>query len=192
MHFIIVPGLDGSDRNHWQSAWESDWLPDATRITPASWTHPDRDDWVTAIDRAMDGRSPAGDRPPDDVILITHSLGCLAATHWLTTSPSATVRGVFLVAPPDPLGPTFPTALLESFVPFEPAPLDVPAVLVVSEDDPYCTLDAADRLATGWDVPLINAGHHGHLNSDSDLGLWPFGQDLLTSFLAGLGQRIAG
>ncbi|MEU4290992.1 alpha/beta hydrolase [Kribbella sp. NPDC026596] len=193
MRFIIVPGLDGSDHHHWQSAWESSWLPNAARITPASWTDPDRDDWTTAIDHAVHhpaARSSGQRRNPadDDVVLITHSLGCLAATHWLTTSPSPTVRGVFLVAPPDPLAPTFPIPLLDTFIPFEAAELHVPAVLIVSEDDPYCTVDAANRLAIGWDVPLISAGRQGHLNSDSDLGLWPAGQDLLTSFLAGLGH----
>ena len=176
MHFIIIPGLDGSDHNHWQSRWEADWLTDATRIAPASWTHPDLDDWTAAIDRAVLSR------PDDDVVLITHSLGCLAAAHWLTTSPR-TVRGVFLVAPPDQLAPTFPTALLPTFASIDHAPLGLPAVLIVSEDDPYCTVDAADRLATAWAVPLITTGRHGHLNSDSDLGLWPVGQQLLTSFL---------
>jgi hypothetical protein len=27
MHIIIIPGLDGSDDRHWQSRWESGWLP---------------------------------------------------------------------------------------------------------------------------------------------------------------------
>ena len=92
MRFIIVPGLDGSDHDHWQSAWESNWLPNATRITPASWTQPDRDDWINAIDQAVD----------DDVVLITHSLGCLAATHWLTTPSPVGARGL-------PGGTTGPT-----------------------------------------------------------------------------------
>jgi predicted alpha/beta hydrolase family esterase len=185
MHFIIVPGLDGSDHNHWQSRWESDWLPHATRIAPASWTHPDLDDWTAAIDQAVK------ECASDDVVLITHSLGCLAASHYLTTSvrPAAefpSVRGVFLVAPPDRLAPTFPTSLLPIFTAIDPAPLGLPAVLVVSEDDPYCTVEAAARLATGWAVPLVTTGRQGHINSDSDLGLWPLGQGLLTSFLAGL------
>ena len=182
MHFIIIPGLDGSDHNHWQSRWESGWLPAATRIAPASWTNPDLTDWTAAIDRAVSGR--------DDVVLITHSLGCLAAAHWLTTTSAPSVRGVFLVAPPDQLAATFPAALLSTFVPLSPSPLSVPAVLVVSEDDPYCTVDAAGRLAAGWAVPLITTGRQGHINSDSGLGLWPAGQDLFTSFLAGLGSRV--
>ena len=176
MHFIIIPGLDGSDDNHWQSRWESGWLHGATRIAPASWTHPDLDDWTAAIDSAVRRH------PDDDVVLITHSLGCLAAAHWLTTA-SHTVRGVFLVAPPDQLAPTFPTALIPAFASIDPAPLGLPAVLIASEDDPYCTVEAADRLATAWAVPLITTGRHGHLNSDSDLGEWPVGRQLLTTFL---------
>jgi predicted alpha/beta hydrolase family esterase len=183
VRFIIVPGLDGSDHNHWQSTWESDWLSDATRIAPASWTKPDLDDWTTAIGSAID----LSDEP---AVLITHSLGCLATAHWLTTVGSPTVRGAFLVAPPDQLAPTFPVDLLPSFIDLRATRLPVPALLVASDNDPYCTVEAATRLAAGWEVPLITTGSHGHLNSDSDLGLWPHGQQLVTSFLAGLGTGV--
>jgi len=185
MHFIIIPGLDGSDHNHWQSTWESGWLANSTRIAPASWTHPDRDDWTAAIDHA------AGQVADDDVVLVTHSLGCYAAAHWLTTSAAPHVRGVFMVAPPDQRAPAFPTTLLSTFACLEPSPLRLPAVLVASDDDPYCTPEAAARLAVNWAVPLVTTGRLGHINSDSDLGLWPLGQRLLTSFVAGLGLTVA-
>ena len=180
MRFIIVPGLDGSDHNHWQSSWESDWLPNATRITPASWTNPDRDDWTAAIDAAIA-------LTEEPAVLIAHSLGCLAVAHWLTKVGSPNVRGAFLVAPPDQLAPTFPGGLLPTFTNLRATPLPVPTLLIASDNDPYCAIDAAARLATDWEVPLITTGSHGHLNSDSNLGLWPHGQQLLTSFLAGLG-----
>ena len=179
MRFIIVPGLDDSDHHHWQSAWESSWLPNATRITPTSWTHPDRDDWIAAISDAV----ALTDEP---VVLVAHSLGCHAVAQWLSTAGSPTVRGAFLVAPPDPLAPTFPVDLLPTFTNLRAAALPVPGLLIVSDNDPYCTIDAATRLATDWDIPLITTGCHGHLNSDSNLGRWPQGQHLLTSFLAGL------
>ncbi|MEV0802780.1 alpha/beta hydrolase [Kribbella sp. NPDC050281] len=185
MHFIIVPGLNGSDHNHWQSAWESAWLANSTRIAPASWTHPDRDDWTAAIDHAV--RQHAD----DDVVLVTHSLGCYAAAHWLTTSAAPHVRGVFMVAPPDQRAPSFPITLLPTFAGLEPSPLRLPAVLVASDDDPYCTVEAAARLAVNWTVPLVTTGRQGHINSDSDLGLWPLGQRLLTTFVAGLGLTVA-
>jgi uncharacterized protein len=184
VRFIIVPGLDGSDHNHWQSTWEADWLPTATRIAPASWTNPDRDDWTTAISDAI----ALADEP---VVLIAHSLGCHAAAHWLTTvgSPTALglVCGAFLVAPPDQQAPTFPADRLRSFTDLRATRLPVPALLVASDNDPYCTVDAATRLANAWEIPLITTGRDGHLNSDTNLGLWPHGQQLLTSFLAGLG-----
>lgn len=179
MRFIIVPGLDGSDHMHWQSVWESAWLPGATRIAPASWTTPDLDDWTAAISAAVD----LADEP---AVLIAHSLGCHAVAHWLTTVGSPTVRGAFLVAPPDQLAPTFPVDRLSTFTDLRATPLPVPAVLIASDNDPYCTVAAAGELAAGWEVPLITTGNDGHLNSDSNLGHWPRGQELFTSYLAGL------
>ena len=82
MQHIIVPGWNGSGASHWQSVWESGWLPDAIRIEPASWDHPDRDDWTAAIERAVQ-------KADDEVVLITHSLGCFAVAHWLTSTPYA-------------------------------------------------------------------------------------------------------
>jgi predicted alpha/beta hydrolase family esterase len=184
MQHIIVPGWNGSDARHWQSVWESGWLPEAIRIEPASWTHPDRDDWTAAIERAVQ-------KADDEVVLITHSLGCFAAVHWLSSTPYAepgrAVRGVFLVAPPDQQAETFPADVLATFVEPNPVAIGLPAVLLASEDDPYCTVDAAARMAGEWQVPLITTGKDGHLNSDSNLGPWPLGQNLLTAFKAGLG-----
>jgi predicted alpha/beta hydrolase family esterase len=181
MRFVIVPGLDGSDDRHWQSRWETDWLPSPVRIQPSSWTTPDLDDWSRAITTAVPAEG--------DVVFIAHSLGCLAVAHWLTTgSPLVTaVRGAFLVAPPDQLASTFPTTRLPTFASLPASPLGLPGVLVASDNDPYCTVEAATRLATCWEVPLVATGRHGHLNSESDLDVWPSGQRLLTSFLAGLG-----
>jgi predicted alpha/beta hydrolase family esterase len=196
MHHIIVPGWNGSDGAHWQSVWESDWLQ-ATRIEPASWTHPDRDDWTAALDRAVQ-------KADDDVVFIAHSLGCFAVAHWLTRTPDAAapianaepgraaihrVRGVFLVAPPDQQADTFPAETLASFIEPKPVKIDLPAVLIASEDDPYCLVDGATRMAGEWQIPLITIGRQGHINSDSDLGPWPLGQNLLTAFEAGLGSR---
>ncbi|MGW6282588.1 RBBP9/YdeN family alpha/beta hydrolase [Kribbella sp. NPDC055071] len=180
MHYIIVPGWNGSDGDHWQSIWASDWLPAATRIAPASWTHPDRDDWTSAIERSVQDAD-------DEVVLVAHSLGCFAAAEWLTGTTSTRVRGVFLVAPPDQRAETFPADLLATFLAPDPVAIGVPAVLVASEDDPYCSVDAAARMAAEWRTPLITTGLQGHINSDSNLGAWHLGQSLLTAFTAGLG-----
>src|ERR1700733_9671769 len=103
MRWVIVPGIDNSGEDHWQSHWQDEWGPSATRIQVASWSAPDLDDWCEAIERVV---RLAGGEP---VVLVAHSLGCIASTHWLTAS-DAQIRGVFLVSPPDRDGVAFPTA----------------------------------------------------------------------------------
>lgn len=177
MHFVIVPGINGSGEDHWQSIWQGEWGPAASRIAPSSWDEPDVDDWCEALDRAVAGAGSA------DVVLVAHSLGCITATEWAARTRPA-VRGVFLVAPPDTAEPGFP-AEASTFTTLTPVPLEVPGLLVTSENDPYCTTDAADRLAKAWRVDHVSAGSAGHINSAGGLGRWEFGRALFTAFAAG-------
>jgi predicted alpha/beta hydrolase family esterase len=62
-------GIDNSDQHHWQTIWEAEWGPAATRIAVASWTSPDLDDWVGAIERAVRMTGTP------DVVLVAHSGG---------------------------------------------------------------------------------------------------------------------
>ena len=178
MDYVIVPGVGNSGDAHWQTRWEADWGRQATRIAPASWDEPEVGNWCDALAAAVARMSPP-------TVLVAHSLGCLAVTEWLTRYAPA-VAGAFLVAPPDPRGAAFPAGAAPSFVSLTPRPLPVPAVAIVSADDPYCAPAAAYGLAAEWDVPVIAIGALGHVNSDSGLGDWPAGRDLLTAFTAGL------
>jgi len=182
MRFVIIPGIHGSDENHWQSFWQAEWGPSASRISPSSWDEPDLDDWCGAIDRAVDEARSA------DVVLVAHSLGCLAAISW-TAGRRPNIHGVFLVSPPDPAGPNFPAAA-PTFASLAPAPLDVPGLIIGSEDDPYCATDSGIRLAAALQLDRVSAGFVGHINSASRLGRWDFGRALLTAFTAGSRHRI--
>lgn len=185
MRFVIVPGLDGSDESHWQSRWEADWGSLAVRIEPLSWTEPDLDDWDKAIAAAVT-------RADSDVVLVAHSLGCLVAAHWAAQHPES-VSGVFLVAPPDRFGPSFPAGLVPSFATLAEKPLNIPGLVVYSDDDPYCTPEAAQRQAAKWGLPLTSVGPYGHLNSASGLHGWETGRSLLTALLAEIaGLRLDG
>lgn len=175
MHFVIVPGINGSDESHWQSVWEAEWGPSASRFTPSSWDDPDLDDWCQALDRAES----------HDVVLVAHSLGCLAATEWVRRAARPGVRGLFLVAPPDYIRPDFPVEAA-TFTKLTPAPVDIPGLVVYGDDDPYCTPEASVELANGWGLPHVSAGTSGHINSASGLGGWDFGRALLTAFTAGV------
>jgi uncharacterized protein len=178
MRIVTVPGIDGSDEVHWQSHWEASLGSAARRIAPSSWSKPDLADWSGAISQAVTDAE-------DDVVLVAHSLGCLAVTHWLPQAVDR-VGGVFLVAPPDPTGPNFPAAAAPSFASVDLDAVGTPGLVVTSDDDPYCDPSSAARLCNGWELPRISLANQGHLNSTSGLGSWETGWNLLTAFTAGL------
>ncbi|MBO3737339.1 RBBP9/YdeN family alpha/beta hydrolase [Actinoplanes flavus] len=173
--YIIIPGIDGSDEDHWQTRWERRWGAAAVRIAPSSWTAPDLEDWVAAVGTAYAGISPKGHR----VALVAHSLGCWAAAIWLNRNPKRAVAGTLLVAPPDPGGPAFPGQAAPTFRHLPAEPLSCPATVVGSGNDPYASAGAAAGLADRWRAGWHLAGDHGHLNSASGLGDWPAGHRLL-------------
>ena len=178
MHFVTVPGIGGSGKKHWQRIWEAEWGQRASRISVTSWTSPDLKDWTDAIEQAV------RQAESQSVVLVAHSLGCLAAARW-TANRRTDILGVFLVAPPDRAGAIFPAAA-PTFAAVAEKPLDVPRLMVFSGNDPYCAPDVAARLSNDWAVPAINAGSLGHINSASGLGRWDGGHAMLTAFSAGL------
>jgi uncharacterized protein len=178
MHYVTVPGIDGSDGEHWQSIWEAEWGRRASRISVSSWSLPEPGDWCDAIDRAVSQAGSVG------VVLVAHSLGCLAAVRW-AAQRRPRVAGVFLVAPPDRAGALFPAAA-GAFAAAPESPLDVPGLIVSSDNDPYCSSEVAGRLASDWGLSRVSAGPAGHVNSASGLGRWDAGHALLTAFTAGL------
>ncbi|MGW6194514.1 RBBP9/YdeN family alpha/beta hydrolase [Kribbella sp. NPDC055110] len=175
---VILPGIDGSDNVHWQSRWEQSWGDRAVRIAPASWTEPELDDWVAAVQRAYDDARSRD----DDVVLIAHSLGCWTAAAWLAAGGSATAA--FLVAPPDTQHPTFPTDRAGTFQSVPTQPLPCPSLLVASTNDPYCTPDRSTTFATAWNADCHLIDNAGHLNSTSNLEAWPHGRNLLNDLLS--------
>jgi uncharacterized protein len=184
MHYVTIPGIDGSDQEHWQSIWEAEWGQQATRISVSSLSRPELADWCDAIDRAVtESGSP-------DTVLVAHSLGCLAAARWAARRRPG-FAGLFLVAPPDRAGALFPAAAA-TFAPVAERPVEAAGLIVSSDDDPYCSTAVAGRLATAWGLPRVSAGPGGHLNSASGLGRWDTGHALLTAFTAGLRAPRAG
>jgi uncharacterized protein len=179
MHYVIVPGINGSGRQHWQTHWQQAWGTTASRIEPASWDAPELNDWCRAIDEATAVAGP--------VILIAHSLGCLAAATWLTRPhrPGRTVHAALLVAPPDPTATTFPAKEAPTFTDLPMAHILTRALVVSSENDPYCTPQAAKKMAEAWNAAHTTIGRAGHINAESGLGTWERGRALLRDFLAG-------
>jgi len=176
MRIITLPGIEGSDENHWQTHWERA-RPGMTRFRPSSWDVPDRADWEAALESAVGAGS---DRP----VLVAHSLACLLVAHSAARLGSA-VRGAFLVSVPNPEGPAFPAAAA-SFSGAPSEPFAFPALVVASSTDPFGTLDYMRARAKAWGAGFVVAGPLGHINSAGNLGAWPQGAALLDAFLAGL------
>lgn len=176
---IIIPGINGSDDRHWQTLWQRSSPHASKRINPHSWDDPELEDWLHALDKALQGC----DRP---AILVAHSLGCLLVSSWAARNPSTSlIRGAFLVAPADPGSSAFP-AVASSFDDPPLNPLGFPSLVIASTNDPFSSLEAAEKFAARWGSGFVNIGAVGHINSDSNIGDWPEGKGLLESFKAQL------
>lgn len=167
---LLLPGWLNSDPGHWQSLWEQDL--GFERVDQADWDWPRRGDWMARLDEVLLEDS----RP---TFLVAHSLGCQLVTSWAEhTGLSDRVKGGLLVAPPDTEAADMPPQL-HNWRPIRRQRLPFPSIVVVSSDDPYCSLARSTQMAIDWGSRLVQAGPLGHLNTASNLGLWPAGQALL-------------
>lgn len=173
---LTIPGLGNSGPGHWQTLWDES-LPNCHRVDLGLWDDPHRNTWVNKINLAIQ----RADRP---VVLVAHSLGCLAVAWWaeFEQPTDGKVIGALLVAPPDvevrPID-----RRLTRFAPFPHGELPFPSVLVASRDDPYMGVGQARQLARAWGSRFADAGEVGHINAEADLGEWTFGKLLLNQLL---------
>jgi len=167
---IIVPGWKNSDDGHWQSLWASS-IEGAVRVKQDNWTSPTRAAWVDRIAQTI--LEQAG-----DVVLVAHSLGCIATT-LLPAEVCHRVQGALLVAPADPER----RAPLVDFSPAPYQPLPYRSVLVASSNDPYCSVRTAGAYARAWGSEFVRLQNAGHVNTESGFGDWPLGLALLQSLV---------
>jgi predicted alpha/beta hydrolase family esterase len=159
---LTLPGVDNSGPAHWQSVWERV-HDNVHRVEQRDWTRPNCEDWVRAIDAAVQ-------RQPVRPIIVAHSLGCLAAAQWLARSPSR-AHAVLLVAVPDPAGKQFPTGVT-GFSTLPEKLLQDPLTLISSEDDPYASPEFSRSVSARWSATHLNIGANGHINEQTRLGEW--------------------
>lgn len=165
---LIVPGWRDSGPGHWQTLW-AERLPRARRVHQDSWVSPARQPWVDALARqVLDAEAP--------VILVAHSLGCIAAAH-LPSEALVRVHGALLVAPADPER----RAVLNDFAPVPYARLPYRSIVVASTNDPYCPVRLASAYARAWGSEFVRLQNAGHINVASGHGEWPLGLALLQS-----------
>ena len=161
-HFkvLLVPGLHDSPPQHWQSRWQR-LYPGFERVEQDDWDDPRLPLWSACIDQARATTA----RP---TLFVAHSFGCLATVHSIARDPG-NVAGLLLVAPADP--DKFGVAEL-----LPPGPLACPSILIGSSSDPWMSAPRAALWAGRWGSRFVDAGALGHINAESGLGDWEFGQ----------------
>lgn len=174
-NILLLPGWQNSGPDHWQSRWEA--AHGYTRVVQHDWMRPLRGDWISRLEDVVLDQ-------PEPVVLVAHSLGCLLVAAWASHSRNThRVQAALLVAPGDAEVEAL-RPVLASWSPLPLQRLPFKSVLVGSRNDPYCAEARARLLANAWGSEYIDAGHQGHLNTESGLGLWPDGHALLTALMA--------
>jgi len=171
---LVLPGLHGSGPSHWQSLWERR-RGNLTRVAQRDWSHPDREEWVAALDRAVSECA----EPP---LFVAHSLGCLTAVLWAASRSNGVVRGALLVAPSDSERDDAPPELA-GFRPIPMQRLPFTSILVASSADPYLTVERGYSFARAWGSRRVEIGPAGHINAASGFGPWPSGEALLDELI---------
>ena len=169
VHYLILPGWQGSPAEHWQSHWQRS-LPDASRVEQRDWLAPQRADWVASLERHVAAA-------PGRLILVAHSLGCATLVHWAaqaSTALLAKVQGALLVAPADVERPGCPAAL-QNFAPLPTRLLPFPSLLVGSDNDPAASPTRALELARQWGAEPVLLSGAGHINVTSGHRRWEQG-----------------
>lgn len=173
---INVPGLNGSGPEHWQSHWDFG-LPNCQRVQMGDWALPIRSKWIERLDRDLR-------RTDNPILIVAHSLGCLAVAWWAKERWSFfhqdRVLGALLVAPPDVERADAPDSI-STFSPAPREPLPFRSLLVASRNDPFASFATSQRIAEMWNSELVDLGDAGHINADSGFGPWPEGLRLLAS-----------
>jgi hypothetical protein len=177
MHILTLPGLYNSGPEHWQTRWEQQ-HPQVQRVMQDNWDQPQLMQWLTTLSQRVS-------HCQQDVIFVAHSLGCILLLHWLRAGCPGLgallqIRGVLLVAPPDAERSGFPA---QDFAPVPQIPLHVPGKVVISRDDPWCDAEKAFDWAEKWQLPVWDVGNCGHINSESGLGNWDAGWQIVQEWL---------
>jgi predicted alpha/beta hydrolase family esterase len=170
---FILPGLNNSGPQHWQTHWENEY--GFIRIPQKEWDVPVCEDWMNTIDAAVTKY------PLEKIILIGHSLACCTIVKWAQQF-NHIIKGALLAGPSDTEAPSYPPGTT-GFTPMPLYKLPFRSIVVASSNDEYVTSERAKFFADKWGSALIEAGALGHINSSSGIGNWPQGYAILQTLI---------
>ncbi|QCK15801.1 RBBP9/YdeN family alpha/beta hydrolase [Mangrovivirga cuniculi] len=162
---VNIPGLHNSDENHWQTLLEKTHPEDFIRINQENWDQPECNAWINKIERDLLTKNHL------DLILIGHSIGCIAIVKWVEKFGHA-IKGALLVAPSDSENENYPS-YIKGFTPIPKSKLPFPTLVVGSTNDHVTTVERTKEFAANWGSKLIMLEDAGHIEPKSGFGPWP-------------------
>ncbi|WP_292656533.1 alpha/beta hydrolase [Nitratifractor sp.] len=168
MKLLLLHGWGGSDWPHWQAWLASEVAKNYGTVSFPLIQHPHYphlNRWRKEVLRHLE------DFRPDTVVC--HSLANTLWFHLAERKELTPVKRLFLVAMP-----SLQTEL-ETISSFYPCPLPESLYaeevqLIVSDNDPYITVEEAERIVAHYQIPLTVLPDAGHINAESGYGEWPW------------------
>lgn len=172
MTIIILHGIGGHSGIHWQAWLGHELASQGHRVimpTLPDADHPDRARWLAAVSTRLK------DIPPDQLIIIGHSLGVVTALDYLSTRqmPAAALFCVsgFSIDYGAPLNSYF---MSERNLDLEEVRKHARHIeIIFGSNDPYVPQQALRALATGLGIVPEVIPDGGHLNVDAGFKTFP-------------------
>ena len=179
IHTVIVPGVGGSEHDHWQS-WLQRQLKSCSRVQQQDWNKPVLHEWVEQFIKTVQAIQ-------EPIQIVAHSFGCLTTVAALAQHPelNQNIKNLVLVAPANPTrfgDAGFARESQNDYQQyFHQLKLQVPTQMIISENDPWLNFQDALQLAKAWKIKPKNLGQVGHINVASGFGPFPEIYDFLIS-----------
>ncbi|MEY3001998.1 MAG: hypothetical protein RLZZ428_373 [Pseudomonadota bacterium] len=162
---LILHGWGGSDAPHWQAQLAGAVATHYGTVSFPLLDHchfPNKNRWLKQLKHILN------EFKPDTVVC--HSLAN-TLWFWLCQETQIEIQRLFLVSPPSL---TTQVETIKTFFPCElPQTLCAKKVeMIVSDNDPYITLDEAEKIAAHYRIPIKVVTNGGHINTDSGFGKW--------------------
>ena len=179
IHTVIVPGVGGSEHDHWQS-WLQRQLKSCSRVQQQDWNKPVLHEWIEKFFKTVQSIQ-------EPIQIVAHSFGCLTTVAALAQHPELNqkIKNLVLVAPANPArfgDAGFARDSQNDYQQyFHQLKLQVPTQMIISENDPWLNFQDALQLAKAWKIRPKNLGQVGHINVASGFGPFPEIYDFLIS-----------
>ena len=165
MKTLILHGWGGSDSPHWQAELAATLAGDYGTVSFPLLDNchfPSKNRWIKQVKHILE------EFKPDTVVC--HSLAN-SLWFWLCEEDIEPIQNLYMVAPPSL---NCQIEILKSFFPIS-LPKELKATnieMVVSDSDPYISVEEAKMIATHYSIALTIIPNAGHINAESGYGKW--------------------